>query len=248
MTRINSDSKVPLYVQIKEKILGDIQSGLLKPGEAIPPESLLSETYSVSRATIRQAVTELVFAGFLQRQQGRGTFVNKPKIETGLRNLYSFFQDMTSRGMRPESRVIEFEIVLPKADVRAKLNLPENTLVVKLIRLRLADDEIQMLETTFLPLELYPGLTQEDVITCNSLYSLLENKFSVSLDHVVEYFEPVLVDDFASKMLEVPKGSPALYIERVGYLQDNRLAELSQSIVRGDRCRYYVELVRKKED
>lgn len=244
MEKLQADSKIPLYVQIKEIIAEDIRTGNLQPGQSIPPESVLSEQYAVSRATVRQAVTELVHLGLLVRQQGRGTFVNKPKIETRLRNLYSFSQDMIERGARPESRVIEFEIVLPKPAVKEKLDLGEGELVVKLVRLRLVDDELIMLETTFVPHRHFSRLTQEEVQNHKSLYSLFEEKYDIKMDHVVDYFEPILVDDFSSKMLEVPVGAPALYIERIGYMDKDVRVELSQSIVRGDRCRYFVELFR----
>jgi len=244
MEKLQPDSKIPLYVQIKEIIAEDIRTGTLQPGQPIPPESVLSDRYSVSRATVRQAVTDLVHQGLLVRQQGRGTFVNRPKIETKLHNLYSFSQDMIERGANPESTVIEFEIVLPKPAVKEKLNLSEGELVVKLVRLRSVDGELIMLETTYLPHSRFGRLTSEEVQGHKSLYSLLEEKYDTKMDHVVDYFEPILVDDFSSKMLEVPVGAPALYIERIGYVDQDVRVELSQSVVRGDRCRYFVELFR----
>ncbi|GGD87014.1 GntR family transcriptional regulator [Paenibacillus nasutitermitis] len=244
MNKLRSGQKIPLYVQIQQIIAEDIRNGDLKPGQAIPTETVLSDRYSVSRATVRQAVTELVHQGLLVRQQGRGTFVNKPKIETKLRNLYSFSQDMIERGLNPEHRIIEFEWVLPKPAIQEKLDLDEGEPVIKLVRLRLVDGELIMLETTFLPQRHFGRLTQEEVQQTKSLYSLFEEKYEIKMDHVVDYFEPVLVDDFASRMLDVPVGAPALYIERIGYLNNNSRVELSQSIVRGDRCRYFVELFR----
>jgi len=244
MDKLQSGDKIPLYVQIKQIIVEEIRSGELKPGQAIPTETVLAERYSVSRATVRQAMTDLVHQGLLVRQQGRGTFVNKPKIETKLRNLYSFSQDMIEKGRVPEHRIIDFEWVLPKPAIREKLDLEDGELVVKLVRLRLVDDELIMLETSFLPQRYFGALTQEEVEETRSLYSLFEEKYEIKMDHVVDYFEPVLVDDFASRMLDVSVGAPALYIERIGYLNDNTRVELSQSIVRGDRCRYFVELFR----
>lgn len=242
--KLQSDTKVPLYVQIKEIFEEDIRTGVLKPGQPIPPESVLSEQYSVSRATVRQAVTELVYQGLLVRQQGRGTFVNKPKIETKLGGLYSFSQDMIERGLNPESRIIEFELVLPKPAIQEKLNLSDGEPVIKLVRLRLVDGELIMLETTFLPRRHFGQLTQEEVQNHKSLYALFEEKYDIKMDHVVDYFEPILVDEFASKMLDVPIGAPALYLERIGYVDNDVRVELSQSVVRGDRCRYFVELFR----
>ncbi|WP_308633908.1 GntR family transcriptional regulator [Paenibacillus silvisoli] len=239
----NADSRIPLYMQLKQAIKDEIQNGAWPLNTAIPTEQELSGRFSVSRATVRQAVSELVNEGLLVRQQGRGTFVSKPKIETSLRNFYSFTEDMIAQGRQPGSIVLEFEIVMPKPAVAEKLELTSNELVIKFIRLRLVDGDVIMLETTYLPHSLFPNLTQEDV-TLHSLYSLMEERYGMKVQKAVESFEPVLVDPFASKLLEVSAGSPALFLERIGSLANGKKLELSQSIVRGDRCRYIVEMLR----
>ncbi|MCC3374197.1 GntR family transcriptional regulator [Cohnella sp. REN36] len=238
--------KWPLYVQIKDRLLEDIRSGVLQPGDAIKTEAQLSEVYSVSRATVRQAVTELVHDGYLVRQQGRGTFVNKPRIDTPVGNMYSFTKHMEERGHKPEFKIIDFEIIMPKASVREKLGLREKQLVYRLVRQRSLDGEPIMVETTFIPMHLLADLDQEKINAAKSLYSLLEKEYHIRLDHMVEYFEPVLIDDLNSILLNVPKGAPALYFERVGYV-NNSVYELSQSIIRGDRCRYFVEWLVPKQ-
>lgn len=243
MQEVGSNHGVPLYVQLKEILLEQIRSGVWKPGDRIPSEEAIRERYAVSRATVRQALSELELDGHLVRHQGRGTFVCQPKIETSLHNFYSFTQDMKARGLKPESRLIMFDLVLRDSIASEVFGLDKREPLVKMVRLRLANEEPIMLETTYLPERLVPDMKEEDVSN-QSLYSLLEERYELVLARAVESFEPVLIDEFASKMLEVPKGSPALFLERVGSLANGQRVELSQSIVRGDRCRYFVELLR----
>lgn len=243
MGGISAESDVPLYIQLKEILREQIRAGIWKPGDRIPTEEAIKDHFQISRATVRQAVAALEQEGHLIRYQGRGTFVSQPKIEMKLQGFYSFTQDMAERGLHPESRIVMFDVVLRRSGVAEILGVPEMEPLIKLIRLRLANGEPIMLETTYIPERFVPGLTEEDV-SAHPLYSLLEERYNMHLNQAVESFEPILIDDFAAKMLEVSKGSPALYLERIGLLASGQRVELSQSVVRGDRCRYFVELLR----
>ena len=85
---IDSTNLVPLYYQIKEDLLTEIQNGKWAVGEMIPSETQLSHKYNVSRNTAQRAINELVHDGILTRKQGVGTFVVAPKIEQALNCFY----------------------------------------------------------------------------------------------------------------------------------------------------------------
>lgn len=83
--KLHKESTVPLYRQLKEILKEAIRRGEFRPGDRLPTEMELCETFGVSRITVRQALNELANEGFLYRQQGSGTFVNDripSKIET----------------------------------------------------------------------------------------------------------------------------------------------------------------------
>lgn len=65
----------PLYRQVEEYLLARISSDQYKPGDVIPPERELCKELDVSRFTVRKAIQELVYKGYLYRVQGNGTFV-----------------------------------------------------------------------------------------------------------------------------------------------------------------------------
>jgi GntR family transcriptional regulator len=77
----------------------------LAPGESLPPERALAARFGVSRSTVRQAVTDLVAAGLVQRVHGSGNYPVDPKVQLPLR-LASYTQDVAEQGMRPISRVV----------------------------------------------------------------------------------------------------------------------------------------------
>src|SRR6266508_1054995 len=63
------------YHQVADRIRAAIQSGELRPGQALPTEKQLAAQYGVSRPTVRSALATLRAEGLIDAQQGRGAFV-----------------------------------------------------------------------------------------------------------------------------------------------------------------------------
>ncbi|MBE3562031.1 MAG: GntR family transcriptional regulator, partial [Ktedonobacteraceae bacterium] len=102
MPTLERSNPLPLYYQLKEVLKQQIRAGYFSPNDAIPSEPELVAQYHVSRATVRQALTELVHEGLLYRQHGRGTFVCEPRVQPhSLSELISFSEDLRRRGKRP---------------------------------------------------------------------------------------------------------------------------------------------------
>ena len=77
MTVIKAESPTPKYRQLAELLRQRIDNGDLSPGDRIPSEAQLGDTYSLSRITIRQALADLERDGLLERVPGKGTFVRR---------------------------------------------------------------------------------------------------------------------------------------------------------------------------
>lgn len=243
MPEILEESGVPLYQQLKNILKGQILSGILKPGDKILPETDLCAKYGVSRITVRQAIHGLVEEGFLYRKQGKGTFVTSPKLRRRLPKLYSFTEDMLELGLRPSSRVLAYEVITADRKMREILKLPPGEEKVnRVVRVRCANDEPILIETTFIPLYLCPGLIEED-LEKGSLYAILRDKYGLLLDHAYETYEVGEVRKEEAQHLECRSGLPAFVIERVTYLRNEIPVELTKSVARGDRLRFTVLLI-----
>jgi len=239
---LDPTSVIPLYHQLKELIMESIESGKWKPGDMIPSENQFQTEYNVSRNTVKRALDDLVQEGLLYRVQGKGTFVALPKIEQSISGFYSFSKVLREKGYEPKDIILSFQHLPAKPSVARRLQLEEGDRVVELKRLRCARDEPIILETSYIPAKLTPGISQE-MLENSSLYDLLQSRFGIYVVKAKEIFEPVLIRNYESEYLQVEEGYPALLLERIAYDSEGRLVEFCRSVVRGDKCRFYTELL-----
>ncbi len=243
MQAIYKHSPIPLYHQLKEIMREKIRSGEWKPGDLIPSERELSEQYSISRMTARQAVTELVNEGVFFREQGRGTFVAQRKITQQLMRLTGFTDDITARGQRPSTRVLCAEM-RPADDATAeRLQIYAGQPVVYLQRLRLADDEPLAIEVSHLSFRGCERLLEED-LEHQSLYRVLETRIALPLLEADQELEAGLAAEPDARLLQIPVGSPVLYTRRTSYTDRNRPVEFAKAVYRGNRYTFFSHLKR----
>lgn len=238
---LDKQSPIPIYIQIEEQLRARIKAGEFEAGTAIPSERELTESFGVSRMTLRQAVTNLVNDGLLYREKGRGTFVAIPKVEQPLNGLTSFTEDMKARGMTPSNQLIEFKEIDPEADIAGELELQSGEKVFSVKRIRYADDKPMAIERTFLPVKLFPHLTEEALK--GSLYSIIEEQ-QLRISHASQRMEAALVKKEDAELLKISLSSPVLCIERLSYLGDGIPFELVQSIYRADRYKFITDIKR----
>jgi len=229
-----------LYFIVKEKLLALIKAGAYKIGDQLPTELELCQEYDVSRTTIRLALQQLEFEGFIQKVQGKGTFVSKPRIrETITRNIRTFVEQMKDLGFSYQSKVLELMLIPADYSLAETLHIEENDPVVKLVRVRNADAEPLQYVTSYLPWRVAPGLVNDDI--SGSLFDLLRTKYQVNICRSVESIEPVLITEAISPYLDVPAGSPAFSVESLTYSDEGHPIEFSCGIVRGDRFKFTME-------
>jgi GntR family transcriptional regulator len=228
------------YVQIEEELAERIRTGMLRPGDRIPPERELAEQMQVSRMTVRQALGRLADRGLLVRERGRGTFVSEPKLIQSLSRLNGFYDQMVRQGILPSSRLLSGEQVLASAAVAQVLDLRIAEPLYKVVRLRLGGGVPLALETSFFPARLVPGLLDYD-LERHSIYRLME-RYDARPVRATQSLEPVPARDQEADALEVLPGSPLMLVERIAWDTQDRPVEYAKDIYRGDRSRFVAEL------
>jgi GntR family transcriptional regulator len=242
MKPLQSDSVIPLYHQLKERLKHSIEHGEWQPGDQIPSENQLVNEYNVSRNTAKKAIEELVQDGLLYRKQGKGTFVAKPKLQQSLMGLYSFSKVFKEKGLIPKDILIEIREVRPTSEIIQELQIPNDDTVIEMKRLRCVEEDPYILESSFFPKRVVPDMSMLNKVGQISLYDFLEQEFNIIIKRAIEAFEPVLITSDESDYLQTEEGKPALLLERTAYDTNGVPVEFCRSIVRGDRCRFYTEL------
>jgi len=229
--------QLPRYFQIEQTILDQIQHKLIKPGAQLPTEAELAQKYQVSRITAKRALDELVKQGWAYRMQGRGTFVAQTRIRD-ISGFGSFSEDIKSRGLVPGAKVLLFTEIKPEPDIRERLHLIEDELVILLKRLRLANGEPVAVETAYLPGRFFPSLVNEN-LTNKSLYSILTEKYQIIPTWADAEIEAREATKEEGSLLKLGRKKSVLAARRVTFAANYDVIETVDSVYRGDRFTLY---------
>jgi GntR family transcriptional regulator len=236
-------SQSPLYDRVESVLAGDIADGSLPPETQLPSEDGLIERFKVSRTTVRKAIQNLVERGLVEVRRGRGTFVTQPKITQELTELTGFVEDMQALGRTPTARLLDKRVVAADETVADRLALAAGALVLRFLRVRLADGVAISLDETYLPRELGEKVAEND-LSAEPIFALLEIKYDTPLVEAEYKLETAAADSVTAKALQVPVGSPIFLIERTSYTTGNRPIDYERLHYRGDLIRFVTRLAR----
>lgn len=240
MTTLERASSLPLYRQI-EGILRAELAGADDGNHKTLTEVGLTQRFGVSRYTVRQALEELRRAGLIDRQKKRGTIpAPRPLIQQPLEGIYSFGRSMAGLGLAPQSRVLSLQSTPANDELSRLLELASlDEPLVELVRLRRAGGEPLVVETIWLPEALVPGIRHVDLT--GSVYDAIRDLYRLEITSAHESIRPVVIDARNARLLQVAKGSPGFFVERVSYMREKPV-EVRHSLIRGDRYLYSVRL------
>jgi len=231
---------VPLYIQIAESLLDQIESGELAPGDRLPPERELSKMLAVNRMTLRQALRVIEMQGLIIRRQGNGTYVAEPKIEREADLLIPFTKGMRRRGYMPGARVIMLEQRPAEVSVANYLKLPISAPVYYMHRLRFINQGPVMLERLTISAHRFPGFEDHDMEN-RSVYEIMETEYGVLITKARQGLEPVIATDYEAECLGIEPGAPLMLERRLGFDQEGHPVEYAKDLYRGDRFSFVTE-------
>lgn len=230
----------PAAERVRRLLLDQIQEGLLRPGERLGAERDLATQLGVSRSTVRQALAALEAAGEVRRVPGRGggTFVRGRKVERDLSRVVGVPALLRAQGMTSGSRIVSTGMVVADEETAAALALAQDTYVVDVVRIRLADGAPISLEHVRLPAERFPRLL--DLPLGGSLYDLLEEHYDTEPGEAEERIEVTPASTDEASILATEPGAPLLSIRRTTCDTDGVPFEYSHDLFRADRTRITV--------
>lgn len=193
----------------------------------------MCERYDISRITVRQALSNLVYEGLIYSTPGKGSYVADPPLHEELKPLRSFTEDARRRGKVASSRVLEAAISQADAATAENLNLHAEEELVRLKRLRLMDDMPIAIHTACLPHHLCPHLLRND-LSSRSLFEVLRSVYGLHLARADTALRAALAWPEEQKLLELSSPVAVLIMDQTTYLDDGTVVEYLHGVYRGD--------------
>ena len=229
----------PLWVRLATGLEGAVASGALAPGARLENEIALSERLGVSRPTVRRAIQELVDKGLLVRRRGIGTQVVHGSVARQI-ELTSLFDDLASAGKVPGTRVLELATVPAAPLVATQLGVAPDSDVLRIRRLRLADEVPLAILENYLPAA-FADLGEEELGGAG-LYHELRAR-GVVLRVARQRIGARKASNEEARLLDLGRNAPVLTMDRTAYDADGAAVEYGHHCYRPDLYSFEMTLV-----
>jgi len=227
--------KVPAYYRIERDLEKMIRN--MRSGDKLPSENELIQKYSVSRTTVRTAMSNLERQNLITRKPGKGTFVRNDVTVQLLTTLKGFSAEMSSQSSLAQSIVVSHILVHPSKEVAAAFGISENDKVMHLSRVRMKNSIPVAYECSHINISLDDSLSKLmdiDFSGAASLYASLQ-ELGLAPDHAIEEMKVEKLSRSIGSLLKISPGQCTLSRLRKSFLADNRCIEHVQSVYRADK-------------
>ena len=201
------------------KIRKNIDEGVWQADSKIPSEPQLAKEFNVSRATIREAMQELVYSGQIKRVRGVGSFVGHKTISYGMTELVSTSKLLQQSGYRCTIRFVALDVGRPDEKHCETLGISELEPVYKLHRVFCADERAVVYEEAVFPSKYFPGMREEDFY--GSSFEMMEGR-NIIVEVAEGWVQARQANSKIAEALDVAKGTPLLLMSTVISDQNNR--------------------------
>lgn len=233
---------IPLYLQLKEKILEDIKLNY-KVNDIIPAEGKLEKKYEVSRITVRKAIEELEKDNVVIKKQGKGTYVQEQKVLYDANSIGSLTQRLSKQKHLLTTKSISFEIIEKEEDhfVKDMLNC-EKLLCIR--RTRLLDEVPFALMINYFDVNTVPDIDKK--LNLESLYAFLKEEYNIEFYNAEEIVEAKAANTSEALKLNIKEGSPLLSLKRLSFDKNNKPIEYSNLVIKADMYKHKIILSNDK--
>ncbi|AOT71576.1 GntR family transcriptional regulator [Geosporobacter ferrireducens] len=232
--KIEKDSVIPVYYQLAKIFEKQIYEGKLRPGEALLPEYDIAEKYGISRMTVRRAIAELVSAGLVYTQKGKGTFVSKPKLDNVVFELGDFHKEIIGRGMKPSTKLLSVKIVKADKHLGNKLRVEVGTSCLFFRMILAANEEPLVYENKYVVFSKQKPILETELKDPSlSNLAAIHSEYLPTISKKILHASIVKADE--AKILGIPLNTPVFVVEQTVYNAEKKPMGWGTSVYRGDR-------------
>ena len=245
---IDKASVVPFYYQLQEILREDIGSGRWKPGDLLPSETQLVDTFHVSRTVIRKALDILETEGAVIRVKGKGTLVASPKFRYETAAGPGMWK--MAWGTLPSlDRVVDIRRATSGTQLGDLLKVPASSEVFEFTFTHSLNGFRSSLSQTFLRMDASPAIAalaeagQMPELRSGGAeaYVQLNERYGVEIRESEITIEAGVAGEFDSEMLNVSVGSPVFLLSALD-LGDGKPLGFARTVIRSDHFRFSIVL------
>jgi GntR family transcriptional regulator len=226
---------LPLYVQISELLIREINAGRLVDGERLPPERDFAEQLNTSVGTLRKALADLTDKGLLERVQGSGNYV---RARADAKSVYAFFRvELLEGGGLPTAEILSVDRVAKPADLPEFGQSNEGH---RIRRLRRLNGKPAVLEEIWLDGSYAETVTREDLR--ESLYLFYRETLGLWITRAEDRLTMAPVPDWSAPAFAPKPGAPCVMASRISWAQDGARAEVSRNWIDTDLATYVARI------
>lgn len=247
--KIDRKNPLPLHYQITQHLKQEFANGRWKVGDLFPTDKQLMDEFKVSITTVRQALTQLVNEGYIERQSGKGTHVIRTAIEN-VDKLRGFFEEMNTQGLKPSAEILDVREIKVNQSLLAKCPQVEIFNANRLFVIEKVQ-KVELMSVTY-NLSYFPVLIGRELSAYNlqsqGIYELLEKNLGIEINHAEQTITAKAANSREAKILGVKTGSPLLVTQRVVFTRENLPIEVHYKYARPDLYKFWVKMDRKRTD
>lgn len=216
---IDRDSYEPAYAQLANILRRQVAAGLFRPGDQLPSESMLCQSYQISPMTVRRTINLLAEEGVVSTAKGRGTFVKALELSRaafGLQELEDLFNNPAMA-----VKLLDVRIVAADERIARKLNLIVGQKAIYIRRLLIVDDEPAFYHREYLIYDPTRPIVEAEM-EVTALQGLFDGTGSAILKRGKLNIEACLLNEDEVRLLQTCLPAAALYLEHLFYDFDDR--------------------------
>lgn len=235
----------PLYEQIQADLLAAIEREEYLPDARLPSEHELCARYQVSRSTVRQALNELLQAGVVYKEHGRGTFVARARPFRDVSALEGLSEALAVQGHHVSNRLQSFRKFKADAFLAEQMDVAEGTALAELARVRLMKDRPVSYEITVCAQALGEQLLSAE-LSSRDILAILEEDCGLLISHADMQLKAIGASAELAELLEVPLQEPLMHIQRRVMDEGNTPILYEQLFLHGENLDYHMRVERTR--
>jgi len=233
-------SGVALWRQVADGIERGIADGTFAPGEKLPGETEIAETYRVNRHTVRRALATLAERGLVRAERGSGTYVEAQRLAYPLRSRTRFSEIVGAGGHEPRGQLIDASEDVATRELARELGLKTGATLIRIESVRSADRTPLCVSTTWLSAERFPG-AGEVFASTRSMTKLLAHYGVRDYRRASTKITAAIADATDAARLDLALGRPVLVVDSIDVDTAGKPLVTKRSRFAAERIEFLIE-------